>query len=60
MQQSPESLEPFFLYLDRLAKLRIAKMCSVGLYLESRFLIDSEEAQEILDAWLWTTGDEGS
>ena len=41
----------YFCYLDKLSKLGVTNMRRAGIYLEGRFLIEAEEAEEILDAW---------
>jgi hypothetical protein len=44
-------MQAYFRYLDRLAKLGVANMRAAGIYLEGRFLIEPDEAKEIIDAW---------
>jgi hypothetical protein len=41
----------YFSYLDRLSKLGVANMRAAGVYLEGRFIIEPDEAKEIIDAW---------
>ena len=54
MQQANAAFDPYFRYLDRLNKLDVANMKVAGIFLEARFLIGPEEAEQIIDAWFET------
>jgi hypothetical protein len=47
-------LAGYFSYLDKLNRMAITNMGRAGFYLECRFLIDREQADTILQAWLLT------
>ncbi len=47
-------LAGYFSYLDRLNRMAITNMRRAAFYLECRFLIDREQADAILQAWLST------
>ena len=48
---TPE-LAAYFRYLDNLNRLAITNMGRSALYLESRFMIERVEAEEILQEWI--------
>jgi hypothetical protein len=45
-------LAGYFSYLDKLNRMAITNMRRAAFYLECRFLIDREQADTILRAWL--------
>jgi hypothetical protein len=47
-------LAGYFSYLDKLNRMAITNMRRASFYLECRFLIDREQADIILQAWLLT------
>jgi hypothetical protein len=47
-------LADYFSYLDKLNRMAITNMGRASFYLECRFLIDREQADTILQAWLLT------
>ena len=49
---SAPDLAAYFRYLDNLNRLAITNMSRAAFYLESRFMIDCVEADQILQEWI--------